>query len=124
VPIGARVRERRQELGLTQREAARELRVALATYRNWEAGRAEVSDAQYPKVVRFLGGDPNPAPRSLPERVRAARLARGLSPKALALRLGLDPSTVRAWEAGKGSAGQDRVRRLLEEFVADSPRGS
>ena len=92
--------------------------VALATLKNWEKGRAKVGEAYYLKVIRFLGYDPNPVPRSLPERIRAARLALGLSPKALALRLGLDPSTVRAWEAGRGEDGHGRVRQVLLEYVA------
>ena len=94
------------------------LRVALATLKNWEKGRAKVGEAYYLKVIRFLGHDPNPVPRSLPERLRAARLASGLSQKGLALRLGLDPSTVRAWEAGRGDSGHERVRQVLEEFAA------
>lgn len=106
-------------MGLSQRKAARALGVALATLKNWEKGRAEIGEAYYLKVIRFLGYDPNPIPRTLPERLRAARLALGLSQKALALRLGLDPSTVRAWEAGRGESGQERVRLLLEEFAAE-----
>jgi DNA-binding transcriptional regulator YiaG len=116
VPLGAHIRQKREELKLSQREAARILGVGLATVRNWERGRAEVHDAYRPRVIRFLGFDPNPV-RSFPERIRAARHATGLSRKALALRLGLDPGTVRAWEAGRGSSGQGRVRRALEEFV-------
>lgn len=109
-------------MGLTQREAARTLGVALATLRNWEKGRAKIGEAHYLKVIRFLGYDPNPAPRSLPERLRAARRVSGLSQKALALRLGLDPSTVRAWEGGRGDLGHGRVRQVLGEFVAAACR--
>lgn len=122
VPLGGFVRERREYLGLTQREAAREIRVSLSSLRSWERGRARVRDEHYPAVIRFLGHDPNPTPRSLPERVRAARLMEGLSQKALALRLGLDPSTVRAFEAGKGEAGYGRVRLVLEDYVAAAGR--
>ena len=106
-------------MGLTLRQAAEALGVSLATLKSWEKGRAKVGETYYPKVIRFLGYDPNPAPRSLPERLRAARRALGLSQKALALRLGLDPSTVRAWEAGGGDLGHGRVRQVLEEFAAE-----
>jgi transcriptional regulator with XRE-family HTH domain len=97
------------------------LGVSLATVKNWENGRTTVGEASYARVVRFLGHDPNPAPRSLAERLRAARRAMGISQKTLALKLGLDPSTVRAWEAGRGSVGHGRVRHVLEEFVATVP---
>lgn len=116
MPLGEHIRRKREELKLSQREAARALRVGLATLRNWERGRTTVRDGYRPRVIRFLGVDPNPA-GSFPERIRAARHAAGLSQKALALRLELDPATVRAWEAGRGESGQGRVRRMLEEFV-------
>jgi DNA-binding transcriptional regulator YiaG len=117
VPLGEHIRQRREDLKLSQREAARILGVGLATLRNWERGRAKVSDSYQPRAIRFLGFDPNPV-RSFPERIRAARHAAGLSQKAVALRLGLDPSTVRTWEAGRGESGHGRVRRVLEAFVA------
>jgi DNA-binding transcriptional regulator YiaG len=91
--------------------------VSLATIKNWERGRAVVGEAYYSRVIRFLGYDPNPVPRSLSERLRAARKEAGLSQKGLALRLGLDPSTVRAWEAGRVGDGHERVREALEEFI-------
>ncbi len=116
--MGEHLRLRRSELGLTLRETARALGVSLATVKNWENGRAKVGEAPYSRVIRFLGHDPNPAPRSLSERLRAARKVMGLSQKALALHLGLDPSTVRAWEAGRVGDGHDRVRQTLEEFMA------
>jgi transcriptional regulator with XRE-family HTH domain len=105
------------KLQLTLREAAEVLGVSLATLKNWENGRATIGDSYHPRVVRFLGHDPNPAAQSLSERLRKMRKAAGLSQKALALRLGLDPSTVRAWEAGRVGAGHGRVREVLEEFM-------
>jgi transcriptional regulator with XRE-family HTH domain len=118
--MGEHVRRRRKERGLAQRESAKELHVSLATLRNWEAGRAKVGERYYRRVVGFLGHDPNRTPRSLPERIRAARLALGLSQKGLALRLGLVPSTVRAWELGQGESGHERVRQALQEFVEEA----
>lgn len=116
MPLGEQLLGRRRSLGLLQKEAARAIGVSLSTFRNWERGRAEVREEHYPALIRFLGYDPNPA-RSLPERVRSARLREGLSQKALALRLGLDPSTVRAWEAGEVALRHGRVRQLLLEYV-------
>jgi DNA-binding transcriptional regulator YiaG len=115
--LGDLVRERRRELELRLCEAARVIGVSTATIKNWEAGRAAIGDASFPKVIRFLGRDPNAAPTSLSERVRAARKATGLSQKGLALSLGLDPSTIRAWEAGQVGYGHERVREALEAFI-------
>ena len=93
--------------------------VSVSTVKNWEKGRATVGDSYHARVVRFLGYDPSPAPQSLSERLRKARKAAGLSQKALALRMGLDPSTVRAWESGRVGAGHERVREVLEDFMAE-----
>lgn len=113
------MRQRRKELGLTQQGAARALGVGHSTLKNWERGRTEIRESLYPLVIRFLGHDPNPVPQSLAERIRAARQLSGLSQKALALRLGLDPSTLRAWEAGRGESGHGQVREALEAYLAE-----
>lgn len=46
----------------------------------------------------------------------------GLSQKALALRLGLDPYTVRGFEIGGGRSGDRRVCQVFEEYVAATGR--
>ena len=49
--MGEHVRRRREELTLTQREAARAVGVALATLKNWEKGRAKVGEAYGARVT-------------------------------------------------------------------------
>jgi DNA-binding XRE family transcriptional regulator len=70
-----------------------------------------------PAVIRFLGYDPTPAPVSLPDRIRAARRRQGISQRELARRLGLDPATVWAWEAGAVVRPFPRIVAMFEEYV-------
>lgn len=118
VHLGSHIRARRRALGFRQRDAAQAIGVSLATFRNWEAGRADIRNENYPAVFRFLDTDPNPEPRSLQERLRAARLSEGLSQKAVAEGLGLDPGTLRAWEAGRVQTCSRKVRQRILEYVA------
>jgi hypothetical protein len=66
----------------------------MASLLNWEKGRAEAEVRFIPAILRFLGYDPRPEPRTFGERLRAARERAGLSERALARQLGLDPGTL------------------------------
>lgn len=55
IPLGARLRQRRQQLGLTQAEAARELEVARTAYRLWEMEAARPSPDRWRVIARWLG---------------------------------------------------------------------
>jgi transcriptional regulator with XRE-family HTH domain len=71
-------------------------------------------------VVRFLGYDPSPAPVSLPERIRATRRRQGISQEELARRLGIDPSTVTAWESGAVRRPYRRFVEMFEKWVGSA----
>lgn len=90
------------DLGLLQRQVAAEIGVSSATLLLWEKGRARPEIRHWPRIIRFLGYDPQPRPASVPEVLQAVRRLRGWSQKQLARALGVDPSTVRRWELGKG----------------------
>jgi len=102
VTLGDHIRRRRLELGLEQRELARQLGADDMTVCNWEKGRTFPSIRFLPRIVRFLGYVPFRLDSlSVGERLRLTRMLRGLSQRELARRLSVDPSTVRRWEAGK-----------------------
>jgi transcriptional regulator with XRE-family HTH domain len=117
--IGEHLKKRRLDRGLRQKDVARELGVNFKTYENWEQGKYEPEIRFLPAVIRFLGYDPSPAPVSLPDRIRAARRRQGISQRELARRLGLDPVTVWAWEAGRVQRLYPRLTRLFEEYVKE-----
>src|SRR5262249_16941851 len=117
VTIGQHLKRRRLDLGLRQKDVAEQLGVNQKTYENWEQEKYEPEGRFFPAIIRFLGYDPSPAPVSMPDRIRAARRRAGISQRELARRLGLDPATVWAWEAGAVVRPFPRIARLFEDFV-------
>src|SRR5215467_7063761 len=55
IPLGARLRQRREELGLTQAQAARELAVARTAYRLWEMEAARPAPDRWRVIAKWLG---------------------------------------------------------------------
>jgi transcriptional regulator with XRE-family HTH domain len=119
--VGDHLKKRRLDLGLRQKDVARELGANFKTYENWEQGKYEPELRFFPAIISFLGYDPTPEPTSLPERILAARRREGISQKELARKLGLDSSTVAAWEAGTVRKPFARFVRLFEEYVEGVP---
>jgi anti-sigma regulatory factor (Ser/Thr protein kinase)/transcriptional regulator with XRE-family HTH domain len=55
IPLGARLKQRRQELGLSQAQAARELAVARTAYRLWEMEAARPAPDRWRVIAKWLG---------------------------------------------------------------------
>lgn len=104
------------ELGLTQEQAAEGLGVNPWTVLNWEKGHTEPPIASLPGILRFLGYNPFPAPRTLPERMLAFRRETGRTIGKAARQLGVDEGTWRAWETGT-TIPWPRYVSLLEQFL-------
>jgi len=96
--LGEHLKKRRLELGLLQREVAKELRINDASYFNWENDYREPMIRFMPRLIAWLGYDPFPPPRSSSEWLVAVRRNLGLSKKRLAKTIGADEATVRSWE--------------------------
>jgi len=115
--LGDHLRKVRLDRGLLQEEVARELGVSLGTVVNWEQNHTEVATRFLPRVVAFLGFDPRPADELFGERIRALREGLGLSQVVLAKKLGVNASTVVAWERGRRKKLFPRIRRQFEDFL-------
>jgi transcriptional regulator with XRE-family HTH domain len=108
--LAACLRKRRAELGFSRATAAVKTATSEDVFRKWECGR-EPLVASYPKIIEFLGRHPWPEPRGLPQQLRCARRARGLTIPEAAAELGVDPSTVWWWETSrKPHRIEDRVK--------------
>jgi transcriptional regulator with XRE-family HTH domain/anti-sigma regulatory factor (Ser/Thr protein kinase) len=55
IPLGSRLRQRREELGLTQAQAARQLEVARTAYRLWEMEAAKPAPDRWRTIAKWLG---------------------------------------------------------------------
>jgi transcriptional regulator with XRE-family HTH domain len=98
--LGDHVRSRRLNLKLLQKQVAEQIGVNAATITNWERNTSTPVTRYIPAIIRFLGYDPLPSPDSLPERLRWVRRQLGLTQREMAERIGVDPCTLRDWEAG------------------------
>src|ERR1039458_5610971 len=74
--FGARIAQRRRELGLTQVQTAAALGIAQQTYAHYEVGRFRVPVTLLPALARVLATDTNsllPVESTPPTRGRATR---------------------------------------------------
>ena len=119
--IGDHIRKRRLDLKLTQKEVAERIGVDKTTIQFWEKNRVKPSLAQIPKIIEFLGRDPFEAKaESLGDKIKTYRRIHGFSQKKLAHLVGIDPSTVGAWEKGKNRPVKENLKKLLLILGADS----
>ena len=109
--LGDHVKKRRLILGITAKEAARKLGVTAWTVRHWETNQTQPPVRGIHTIVRFLGYDPFPEPKSISERLLAKRRAMGWSIRAAAREFGVDPGTWGDWE--RGSVILYRAHRAL-----------
>jgi DNA-binding XRE family transcriptional regulator len=65
--LPARLRRRRRELGLLQKDAAKGLGISAETLINWEKGRRQPPARCYPALISYLGCESWPAAQSLSE---------------------------------------------------------
>lgn len=114
-----RLREARLSANLTVKRLAAMAGVDEATICGWETGRRptlstarKVARALDLDVAYLLATDSVPA-ESLPERIRLARLQKGLSQREMAAQFGVDESTWLAWERGRHRPSPRMMRSLL-----------
>jgi len=110
------------DLGLRQSDVADRIRVGTQTVNYWENGHFNPEARYMPAIVGFLGYDPcGPPAAGFPARIKAARIAAGLTRRELAARIGVHPGTVAEWERGDARparASQDRLCAALAHWVS------
>jgi transcriptional regulator with XRE-family HTH domain len=110
--LGGRLRKRRLELGLTQREAGERVGVRQWIFGRWEADAAQPLPTRFPAIIRFLGIEPWDGPQTLGEKLIVERRRRGLLMRQAAALLGVDEDTLRQWERGRGMPREASLRRI------------
>jgi transcriptional regulator with XRE-family HTH domain len=86
------------DLGLLQKDVARQIGLNKDTIHNWEMNRTVPEVRVIPKVIDFLGYAPYDPAWTFGRWLRAVRSTLGLSQEQLAKRAGLDESTIAKWE--------------------------
>ncbi len=117
VPDPRPLRRLRRQAGMTQREAAAHLRIAVGSLARYEAGQRTVPVSvirrmavayrrPFDEVLGHSGHQPVPlppgpswGPADLPEAIRSLRTTAGMSKDGLGRILGRSGQAVRSWEA-------------------------
>ena len=115
--LGQHLRKRRLLLKLTQKKVGKALGISPFTVLNLEKDRTEPPMKAYPTLIRWLGYDPSPAPKTLQERMRAVRRVNGWTIDQAARQMGVDPSSWGEWER-TGRVAWPRYRLRLEKFLS------
>ncbi|MGH7554628.1 MAG: helix-turn-helix domain-containing protein [Longimicrobiales bacterium] len=112
---GEHLRRQRILRGLLQTEVADAIGVSVETIIHWEWHRTTPPARIIPRITLFLGYCPWTAPETRGERLRQVRVGLGLSQKAAARLLSVDPATVTRWELDERrlSRGSEPGRLLL-----------
>lgn len=113
--LGGAIRKRRMDLGLRQKDVAKIIGCDVDTITNWKKGRRFPRIAHTTKIAQFLGFNPYSEGPTLAERLVTYRKFRGLRQKDFARHLGIDPSTLAAYEQGRQPAKE--MRNLLEKAL-------
>ncbi|MEU5020069.1 helix-turn-helix transcriptional regulator [Streptomyces angustmyceticus] len=115
-------RRLREALGMTPAHVAYGIRaafglpVAPATVASWERGEGAPTEAELTALAGALWCAPGEL-LDAPDTLRAHRLARGLAPGDLALRIGMDRAAYERLETGGKWSGNDRQAAALAEAL-------
>ena len=113
--IGEHIRNKRMSLGLFQKDVAQLLKVSADTVTYWETGRYKPRVEHMAKLIAFLGYNPSIAEGYKPgEKVKWYRYQHGLSQKAFAKLIGVDPPTIAYIEGNKCSTRSKVLQKALE----------
>ena len=110
--------KQRMMLILTQEEASGLIGANTETYQHWEKGYTEPEIESIPAIVRFLGYDPFPPPKTLQERMLAKRRGMGWTLKMAAAVFEVNRKTWKSWERGESVPGEQSTN-LLERFLVE-----
>lgn len=103
---------------LLQKDVAQAIGVVEDSITYWENGRSEPQIQFMPYIIAFLGYMPIEVDTStLGGKIKEYRIKQGLSYKKLGKLLGVNASTVGAWE-NSSSRPQARMQKLLLKIIA------
>ena len=119
--LGTRLRERRLQLRMTQRELANRLGCTYTMLWRWESGRAHPSLLNRHKVLEWLSEE---VPKSdLRTRLRERRLQLRMTQVEVAERLGIfDKDVVYRWENGLSRPSPSHRDKILEWLDKGAPK--
>jgi len=119
--IGEHLKKVRIERHLFQQALAKLLKVDRGTIQNWERGITTPAIQFIPRIIGFLGYDPEPEAQSVPQRIANARRRLGFTQEDLAEALNVCPVTVWHWETGRSVPSEADLNKL--QHLLDGDKG-
>lgn len=112
--LGEKIRNRRMEKGMLQKDVAHIIGVTEESIYNWENNRSEPAICYYPNIVKFLGYFPFEIDtNTLAGKIKMYRYIKGVSQETLAKELQLNESTIYYYENGKHKPLRKVLRKLI-----------
>ena len=116
--IGEHLKKRRLQLQLLQADVAKIFDVCEDSVTGWENERSVPQIQYYPKLIDFLGYNPFPVDtETLGGRIKKYRFEQGLSHKKLGEKIGVDASTIGAWEENEHVPNRKKMKILKQIFI-------
>ena len=119
VPFGEKMLRWRELVGLTRKELARKLNVSLTAVKNWETGHSTPKLTKYSEIAKVLhitviemGLDANLDLTTIGDRIKYARLLRGMSIEAFSYEFGFAIQTVKSWESHNAEVSEPSLGRI------------
>ncbi len=111
--------EWRESAGLSRKDFARKLNVSLTAVKNWETGHSTPKLTKYSEIskvlsigVRDMGLDSSLDFERIGDRIKYARLLRGMSIEAFSYKFGFAIQTVKSWESHHAEVSEDSLNRI------------
>lgn len=125
--LGEYIKQHRLKNNLLQKDMAKVFRVNEMTITNWEHNHNEIQTRHLPRVIDFLGFIPEIIKdfKPLQSELFLTRCELGLTQQQMALKLGIDKTTLHALEWGTRNSNketQEKIKSsLLDLRFSDSP---
>ncbi|MCX6928830.1 MAG: helix-turn-helix domain-containing protein [Verrucomicrobia bacterium] len=110
--LGEHLKNCRLERHLFQTDVAKLLCVDRGTIQNWERGIGKPAIHQVPRIIKFLGFDPEPAPATAPQTIVYARRSLGLTQEEFAETLSVAPFSIWQWESGRSVPPEPILKQI------------
>ena len=117
--VGEHIKKRRMDLSLLQKDVANIIGVSEDCITYWENARSTPQIQFMPRIVKFLDYNPVDADmKTLAGQIRNYRILNGLSHKKFGEMLGVDATTVGAWELGTSIPKKSTLERI-RKYIKD-----
>ncbi len=115
--LGDKIRNRRLELQLLQKEVAVIIGVTEDSITNWESNLCEPEVRYMPAIIKFLGYVPFTTDLTLfSEKLKYYRLLKGLTHQQMGKVLNVDGSTIGSWEIGNHKPHKNKLSHITKNL--------